>query len=195
MTKKCTTVNSTDGAIATTKALAESNLSTGSSHTSSISSITTLVNDIRSQLKGDGTISLPALAIGDGSKLAVATAACDYQVDGIRYTLAGDTTGVALGTTVIAQNTFGAVALDVPISGGTVVSTEAPANVTGYGSAVLAAAALPAVAAAHCRLGYVTVSNSAAAFTLNTTALDAANTTVAYTDADTVYNAIGAAIS
>lgn len=171
---QCTTLDSTDTAIATTKAL---------------------VNDIRTRLKGDSPVGRPALAIGDGAKQAVATAACDYQVDGVRYTVAADTTGVALGTTVVAQSTFGAVALDVPISGGTVVSTEAPANVTGYGSAVLAAAALPAVAAAHCRLGYITVSNSAAAFTLGTTALDAANTTVAYTDSSTLGELIGAAVS
>ena len=156
---------------------------------------TTLVNDIRAQLKGSHPLTVTGLAIGDTGKTAVATAAIDYNVDGVRYSLAADTTGVALGTTSITATKFGAVALDAPISGGTVVSTEAPANAAGYASAVLAAAALPAVAAAHCRLGYVTVSLSGGPFILGTTALDAVNSTVAYTDADTLGESIGAAVS
>ena len=175
MTNKCTTIGTTD---------------------TQVDAIITLVNDIRTQLKGSHPLTVPGLAIGDGSKLAVSTPAIDYNVDGIRYTLAADTTGVALGTASVTVARFGAVALDAPISGGTVLSTESPANVAGYASAALAAAALPAVAAAHCRLGYVTVSLSTGGpFILGTTALDAANTTVAYTDADTLGESIGAAVS
>ncbi len=102
--------------------------------------------------------------------------------------------GTAPGNDVVPQGKFGAVAFDIGTDG-TIDAIEASANATGYTTAALAIAGVPAAAASHARLGYVTASGSAAAFTFGTTLLDAANTTVAYTDADTALEAIGAAIS
>ena len=76
-------------------------------------------------------------------------------------------------------------------------STESESNMKG-GSiilALLAAAALPAPAADHARMGYVTATKSDGTFTFGTTALNAANSTVAYTDYLTVFNAATTVIS
>lgn len=172
MTKKCTTVNTTDTEIA---------------------SIKTLVNDIRAKLKGDFNISLPGLAIGS-TATAVSNVAFDFIIAGIRYTKAAVAAGVAPGNDVIPQATYGAVALDL-VAAGTVTIAEAAANATGYASAALAIAGIPAVASGKARMGTVTVVKSDGAFTFGTTDLDAANVTTVYTDSDTAFEAIGAAVS
>ncbi len=78
---------------------------------------------------------------------------------------------------------------------GTVDAVEATANSTGYASAALAVAGLPAVATDHARMGYVTAMKSDGAFTFGTTDLNAANTTVAYTDLGTAFSLIGDAVT
>jgi hypothetical protein len=116
------------------------------------------------------------LAIGtDTTK--VLTPAFVYSINGTSYGKA--TAETALGNDVIPVGTYGAVALDIGTDG-TIDLIEATNNAVGYGSSSLAAAGLPAVAANHVRIGYVTASKSDGAFTFGTTALNAANTTVAY---------------
>lgn len=128
----------------------------------------------------DSILDDPNLAIGS-TNTRVATGAFDYSINGTLYAKAAVAAGTIPGNDVVPIGTYGAVALDIGIDG-TIDAVEAPANATGYASAALAAAALPAVELEHVRIGYVTASKSDGAFTFGTTALNAANTTVAYTD-------------
>ena len=128
----------------------------------------------------DGILDDPNLAIGS-TPANVATGAFDYSIAGVTYSKGAVAAGTAPGNDVVPLGLYGAVALDIA-SAGTITAVEAPANATGYASASLAAAALPTVAAGFVRIGYVTASKSDGAFTFGTTALNAANTTVAYTD-------------
>jgi hypothetical protein len=186
MTLKCTTLKTTDTALATTTA-------TVASQGTELDANTTLTNDIRSKLKGDYMVSKPGLAIGT-TKTAVSSVAFDYQITGVRYTKAAVAAGTAPGNDVIPQSTYGAVAFDIDAAG-TITVVEAADNSTGYASAALAIAGCAAVATGKARMGYVTATKSDGAFTFGTTDLDAANTTVAYTDGDTAFEAIGSAIS
>lgn len=172
MSKKCTTLGTTEAQVA---------------------AVVTLVNDIRAKLKGDYLLSKPTLAIGS-TTTAVSSVAFDFIINGVKYAKAAVAAGTAPGNDVVPEDKYGAVAFDIGING-TIDAVEAPANATGYTTAALAAAALPAVAADHARMGYVTAMKSDGAFTFGTTDLNAANTTVAYTDAQTAFEAIGAAVS
>ena len=158
-----------------------------------LTAITTLLNDVRNRLKGDGLMSLPGLVIGS-TTTAVANVAFDYIVNGAKYTKAAVATGTAPGNDVIPTGTYGAVALDIGADG-TIDVIEAAANATGYASAALAIAGLAAVTADHVRMGTVTVVKSDGAFTFGTTALSDANTTEVYTDGTCVFAAIGAAVT
>ena len=153
----------------------------------------TLVNDIRSKLQGDYILTSPALAIGSTTQ-NVANGAFDFTVNGKPYKKAAVTAGTAPGNDVIPQSKYGAVALDIGADG-TIDVIEAGDNATGYTTAALAIAGVAAVAADHARMGYVTATKSDGAFTFGTTALNAANTTVAYTEADCAAVSIGSAVS
>lgn len=131
----------------------------------------------------DGLLGDPALGIGSTAQ-NVANAAFDYSINGTTYAKGAVAAGTAPGNDVVPTGLYGAVAFDIDAAG-TITAVEAPANATGYASAAAAALALPAVAYNKVRMGYVTASKSDGAFTFGTTALDAANTTVAYTDAST----------
>lgn len=120
------------------------------------------------------------LAIGS-TTTAVSTSAFAFIVNDKVYSKAAVAAGTALGTTIIPATKYGAVALDVNAAG-TITANGAYANAVGYTTAALAAAALPPVADGQVRLGYVTMTKSDGAFTLGTTALNAANVTAAYTD-------------
>ena len=153
----------------------------------------TLVNDIRAKLKGDYVVSKPGLDIGT-TKPNVASVAFDYTIGGVQYSKAAVAAGTAPGNDVIPQSTYGAVAFDIGTDG-TIDAIEAADNATGYASAALAIAGIADPAADHARMGTVTATKSDGAFTFGTTNLDAANTTVAYTDGETHFEAIGAAVS
>jgi hypothetical protein len=168
-------------------------LSDGAATTATIGDNTVLVNDIRAKLKGNYPVSRPALAIGS-TKTAVANVAFDFTIAGVRYSKAAVAAGTAPGNDVVPQALFGAVAFDIGADG-TIDAIEAADNATGYASAVLAIAGIPAAAAGHARMGNVTATKSDGAFTFGTTLLDAANTTVVYTDGETNLEAIGAAVS
>lgn len=158
-----------------------------------IDALQTLTNDIRSTLQGDYIVTLPGLAIGS-TKPNVVNVAFDFGINGIVYKKAAITAGTALSGDNIPQATYGAWRLEIGING-TVDIIEAAANATGYASAVLAAAGLPALSADHASMGYVTASKSDAVFDPGTTDLDAANTTIAYTDGGTLFAAIGDAVA
>jgi len=147
-----------------------------------------VVDDIKAKLQGNYVIGVPALAIGS-TPTAVSSALFHYFVGGKHYIKAAVAAGTAPGNDVVPTGTFGAVAFDIGADG-TIDAIEAAANATGYASAVLAVAGIPAAAAGHARIGWVTATKSDGNFTFGTTELAAANTTVAYTDATTLANAI-----
>ena len=134
------------------------------------------------QISGTGIKNEADLAIGTSAATAVKnTAAVEFDIAGTGYSKAIAET--APGNDTIPQNKYGAVAFEIGADG-TIGAIEASANATGYESAALAIAGIPAVEAAHTRLGTVTaMSTEAGGFVFGTTELGAANTTVAYTDA------------
>ncbi len=156
-----------------------------------VDDIKSLVNDIRSKLKGDHVVTCPDLKIG-ADTTAVKCEAFTYMINGVLYYKAS--TETEPGNDVVPQNKYGAVAFDIGADG-TIDVVEAPANAAGYDSAALAAAALPAVAADHARMGYVTAMKDNGAFTFGTTDLNDANTTEAYTNGTSAMTAIGAAVA
>ncbi len=158
-----------------------------------IDDIITLVNDIRSKLKASYPVTKTVLAIGS-TDTAVSNAAFEYTSLGVQYSKAAVTAGTAPGNDVVPQSTYGAVAFDIDAAG-TITAVEAAANATGYATAALAIAGIADAASGSARMGTVTATKSDGAFTFGTTALDAANTTVAYTDGQTAYEAIGDAVS
>ena len=154
---------------------------------SEVSSLRSVVNNIYGALSGNYLVVQPTLAIGTTVQ-NVSNLAFYYSIAGAVYYKAAVAAGTAPGNDIVPQAKFGAVAFDIGVNG-TIDAIEAPANATGYASALLAAAALPAPAADHARMGYVTATKSDGTFTFGTTGLNAANTTVAYTDYLTVFNA------
>ncbi len=150
----------------------------------------TLANNIKACLQGSYILTTPTLAIGT-SKANVSNVAFNYVINGVPYAKAAVAAGTAPGNDEIPQSKYGAVAFDIGADG-TIDVIEATDNATGYDSAALAAAGLPAPAADHARMGYVTATKSDGAFTFGTTELDAANTTVAYTNGDSLFAAISA---
>jgi len=128
-----------------------------------------------------GLLSAPGLAIGSGDKTAVANALFYYMIAGTIYARAADGAGTEPGNDVIPDGKFGACAFDIGIDG-TIHAVEAALNSTGYDSALLAIAGIPAVASAHVRMGTVTAKDTGAAFTFASVALDHGGATVAYTD-------------
>jgi hypothetical protein len=131
------------------------------------------------QMASTGIKTGAALAIG-GTATNVYNGAFTFDIGGTGYAKTATAAGTAPGNDVIPSGKYGAVAFDIGADG-TIDVVEATANATGYASAVLAVAGLPAVEAAHTRMGYVTATKSDGDFTFGTTELSAANTTVAYT--------------
>lgn len=128
----------------------------------------------------DGVTIDPNLVIGS-TPANVATGAFDYSINGTTYSKGAVAAGTVPGNDVVPIGKYGAVALDIDTAG-TITAVEATANATGYDTAADAVLALPDVADSKVRIGYVTATKSDGSFTFGTTALNAANTTVAYTD-------------
>ena len=158
-----------------------------------LAEVKTLVNDIRTVLQSDGVLSASGLAIGSTPQ-NVATEEVIFSVGGKLYTKAAVAAGTALSGDNVPQSKYGAWALDIGADL-TIDISPASDNSTGYDSAELAAAGLPAVAASHVRLGYATAMKSDGVFDPGTTALDDAAVTEAYVDSTTLFNSIGSAVS
>lgn len=106
-----------------------------------------------------------------------------YYIAGVEYTLAASAAGgIAPGNDVVPIATFGCIALEVGTDG-VVDVIEAANNATGYASAALARAGLPAKQANHVRFANLVVTKSDGAFTFGTTSLNAANVTATYRSA------------
>lgn len=148
--------------------------------------VTLAINTIIGNFTGSGIFGVPGLAIGS-TPANVSNLTFSYIITGNEVSKAAVAAGTAPGTDVVPLGTFGAVALDISAAG-TITVAKSPANATGYASAALAVAALPAVGANLVRMGWVTVTKSDGAFTFGTTSLAASNTTVVYTDAPSVFD-------
>lgn len=157
-----------------------------------VSDVKDLANAIKASFTS-GLLSAPSLAIGSTVQ-NVATGAFYYMVNGAIYAKAAVAVGTAPGNDIVPQSKYGAIALDIGING-TIDVIEASANVTGYDSAILALAGLPAAESGHVRIGTVTATKSDGAFTFGTTALNAANSTVAYADGSFGMTVGGSAVS
>lgn len=137
---------------------------------------------------GNFVTSLPGLGIGSTAQ-NVANVAFTYKIGDVIYSKAAVTAGTALSGDDIPESTYGAWRLEIGADG-TVDIIEAAANATGYASAALAIAGLPALSANHASMGTVTAISTSGVFDPGTTALSDADTTDVYTDGDTAYNTI-----
>ncbi len=148
--------------------------------------VKTLLNAIRSQLVGDTLDGEVTLAIGS-SKANVANAAFDFHINGKEYKKAAVTAGTALAGDNIPQSLYGAFALDIGADK-TVDLIPAAANATGYASAILALAGIPAAAANHVRMGTVSVIKVDAAFLVSAPTLAIGSTPANLAHAEFTYN-------
>lgn len=149
----------------------------------------------RAVTTGDYLIDAPALSTPASATLTVASGAFRFVIDGTGYAKAAVSAGTALSpTTVIPQSTYGGFCFDIA-STGTIRTQGCAAQATGYTSAALALAALPAVDDDYVRMGTMTIVKSDGAFTPGTTAVNAANVTVAYADGTSWLTAPPAALS
>ncbi|MFH2074245.1 MAG: hypothetical protein ABIJ57_02685 [Pseudomonadota bacterium] len=154
----------------------------------------TLLNDIRTELLSDYLVTMPVLAIGS-TKPDVSTIAFNYVVNGPMYYKAAVAAGTSLTpTTLVPQDMYSAWALDIGTNG-TIDVLACAAQGTGYTPESAAIAALPAVAADHVRMGYLTVISDTGAYTPDTAELDDAALTVSYVDTATFLSGIGSAVS
>lgn len=170
---------------------------------SEIDSIRSLINELRPDhgsvksalnvFGGDGLITCPGLGIGT-TPANVANQAFTYIINGQLYFKAAVAAGTAPGNDEIAATKYGAVAFDIGADG-TIDAIEATNQAAAqFASAALAVAALPAVAADHVRMGYVTVVKADGAFTFGATSLDDAPTTEVYTNAAGIFSAVNALV-
>ncbi len=102
--------------------------------------------------------------------------------------------GTALSGDNVPEDTYGAWRLEIG-DDDTVDIVPATDNATGYASAELAIAGLPAVSADHASLGVVTAMNDVGAFQPGVTSLSDGDVTATYTDADTLFEEIGSAVA
>jgi len=120
-------------------------------------------------------INSACLAIGT-TEANVANKAFQFRVAGVPYNEAASAAGTAPTATVVPEGTWGLFGFEIGADG-TVDLVDAAANATGYATEALAIAARPATTAAHCMMGYVTVTKSDGDFTGATTTFSAANVT------------------
>ncbi|OQC20778.1 MAG: hypothetical protein BWX71_02524 [Deltaproteobacteria bacterium ADurb.Bin072] len=136
-------------------------------------------DDILAYLSTDDyVLSDPGLTVGSSSAAKLKISNTWYMINGVMYYVASAETAPV---DTIPQNKYGAWALEVGTDG-TIDEIGATDNATGYASAALAVAGLPAVQADHARLGYATVIKSDGEFTGGTTEWTAAGVTAVYVD-------------
>lgn len=133
------------------------------------------------QITTDGVLTSAALAIGT-TLTNVANGIFTYFIAGVPYSKPADAAGTAPGNDEIPIGKYGAVAFEIGADN-VIDVIEAAGNGAGYTTAALAIAGLAAVQAGHVRMGTVTATKSDGSFTFGTTALNAVNATVVYTQA------------
>lgn len=129
----------------------------------------------------DGLTSDPSLAIGVADTAEAKFSGFTFLLSGTAYTKTS--AEAPLGSEVVPVNKYGAVALDIDVSG-TIAAVSSPDNETGYTTSSQAITDLPVVAYDKVRIGYVAVRSTSGAFTFGTTPLDDddANTDVIFSD-------------
>jgi len=136
-------------------------------------------DDILAYLSTDDyVLSDPGLTVGSSSAAKLKISNTWYMINGVMYYVASAETAPV---DTIPQNKYGAWALEVGTNG-TIDEIGAAANTTGYASAALAVAGLPAVQTDHARLGYATVIHTGADFVGGTTEWTTAGVTAVYVD-------------
>ncbi len=136
-------------------------------------------DDILAYLSTDDyVLSDPGLTYGSSAAAKLKISNTWYMINGVMYYVASAETAPV---DTIPQNKYGAWALEVGTNG-TIDEIGAAANTTGYASAALAVAGLPAVQTDHARLGYATVIHTGADFVGGTTEWTTAGVTEVYTD-------------
>lgn len=139
-----------------------------------------MLNVYTLQVATTGMKSSAGLAIG-GTKTNVYSAAFTYDAAGGGYAKAAVAAGTAPNVATTPQNKYGAQAFDIGADG-TIDAISCTNIATGFDTPELAVADLPAAAAGHARMGYVTaMSTDAGGFVWGTTEFDAAVVTEAYT--------------
>ena len=137
------------------------------------------LDDIRSYWTTDDFVfSDPGLTVGSSSATKLKISNTWYMINGVMYYVASAETAPV---DTVPINKYGAWALEVGTNG-TIDEIGAAANTTGYASAALAVAGLPAVQTDHARLGYATVIHTGADFVGGTTEWTTAGVTEVYTD-------------
>ena len=140
----------------------------------------------------EGILTGAALAIGT-TKSRVANGAFNFYIAGVKYAKSATAAGTAPNAVTTAQNKYGCQAFDIGADG-TIDPISCTNIAAGLNSAALAYADLPAVAASHVRIGYVTaMSTDVGGFVWATTLFDDAAVTEAYTSTEAytaVYNYI-----
>lgn len=126
-----------------------------------------------------GILTGAALAIGT-TKSSVANGAFTFYIAGVKYAKGATAAGTAPNAVTTAQNKYGAQAFDIGADG-TIDPISCTNIAAGLTTAALAYADLPAVAASHVRIGYVTaMSTAVGGFVWATTLFDDAAVTEAY---------------
>lgn len=137
------------------------------------------LDDIRDHWTTDDYVfSDPGLTYGSSSAAKIKISNSWIVINGVLQYVASAETSPA---DTIPQGTYGAWALEVGTNG-TIDEIGATANATGYASAALAVAGLPAVQSDHARLGYATVIHTGADFVGGTTEWTTAGVTGVYVD-------------
>ena len=159
--------------------------------------IETFANAVRScllLLAGDYVNQTAGLATGS-TATAVAHNEIDFVINGKGYHAEADAVGVALdGTDTTPQNQYTAFRFQIGLNG-TVDCVKTADPTTGYASAVLALAALPALASDHASLGTLTVmSSDGGGFVAGTTEISTGAVTEVYADTDTLLETVTDAI-
>jgi len=126
-----------------------------------------------------GLSSSPRPAIGS-TKDYVASGAFEFKIAGAAYAKAAVAAGTGPTVTTIPINKYGLFGFEIGADGTIDSGRDATANATGYSTATLAIAALPAASSAHTLAFYVVVINTATTFVGNTTNFDATGVTATY---------------
>lgn len=141
------------------------------------------------KVAGDSILNATVLSRGT-TATNLASTLFSFTINGETFSKAAVAAGTAFGALgTIPASTWGLISAEV-VGAGTVSFVSAAANyTTGYATEAAAIAALPAITADKCRMGYVTILASASTFVVGTDALaggvggNPATTTNYYPDA------------
>ena len=150
----------------------------------------TLAGNIRDTLKGDYLLSLPSLQDNTFNADEPQCYTTTMVINGSMYGL-GAQNIVLTPVTEITEKYYKTYAFDVGTNG--TIDVNGSTTAAGYATYAADYAAVPALAADHVRLGYLTVRITSGTFTPATTSLTAANVQRAYTDVNSYISGMSSA--